>query len=79
MQEMQQSENQISTVSTAQGNASQTSAANGYWSSLEVLGQANLTYIVTQTRDKIVFVDQHAAHERVAFERLMNAWKGGKN
>lgn len=50
----------------------------GYWSSLEVLGQANLTYIVTQTRDKIVFVDQHAAHERVVFEKLMSAWKGGK-
>jgi DNA mismatch repair protein MutL len=49
-----------------------------YWSSLEVLGQANLTYIVTQARDKIVFVDQHAAHERVAFERLMTAWMGGK-
>lgn len=50
----------------------------GYWSSLEVLGQANLTYIVTQARDKIVFVDQHAAHERVVFEKLMSAWKGGK-
>lgn len=50
----------------------------GYWSSLEVLGQANLTYIVTQARDKIVFVDQHAAHERVVFEKLMTAWKGGK-
>lgn len=50
----------------------------GYWSSLEVLGQANLTYIVTQSRDKMVFVDQHAAHERVVFEKLMSAWKGGK-
>lgn len=53
-------------------------APRGYWSSLEVLGQANLTYIVTQTREKIVFVDQHAAHERVVFEKLMTAWKGGK-
>ncbi|QDK45157.1 DNA mismatch repair endonuclease MutL [Bdellovibrio sp. ZAP7] len=52
--------------------------SGGYWSSLEVLGQANLTYIVTQHRDKMVFVDQHAAHERVAYEKLMNAWKGGK-
>lgn len=52
--------------------------ARGYWSSLEVLGQANLTYIVTQSREKIVFVDQHAAHERVVFEKLMSAWKGGK-
>jgi len=50
----------------------------GYWSSLEVLGQAHLTYIVTQSQDKLVFVDQHAAHERVVFEKLMTAWKGGK-
>lgn len=53
-------------------------AQGGYWSSLEILGQANLTYIVTQSRDKMVFVDQHAAHERVVFEKLMAAWKGGK-
>jgi DNA mismatch repair protein MutL len=53
-------------------------AATKYWSSLEVLSQANLTYIVCQTRDRLVFVDQHAAHERVVFERLMNAWQGGK-
>lgn len=53
-------------------------AVRGYWSSLEILGQANLTYIVTQAQDKLVFVDQHAAHERVVFEKLMTAWKGGK-
>lgn len=53
-------------------------ASSGYWSSLEVLGQANLTYIICQHRDKLVFVDQHAAHERVVFERLMGAWRGGK-
>ena len=45
---------------------------------MEVLGQANLTYIICQHRDKLVFVDQHAAHERVVFERLMSAWRGGK-
>lgn len=55
-----------------------TPSGGGYWSSLEILGQANLTYIVTQSRDKMVFVDQHAAHERVVFEKLMTAWKGGK-
>lgn len=52
--------------------------AGTYWSSLEVLGQANQTYIVCQSRDKMVFVDQHAAHERVVYEQLMDAWKGGK-
>ncbi len=49
-----------------------------YWANLHVIGQAQLTYIVTQTDDRIVFVDQHAAHERVAFERLMKAWRDSK-
>ena len=46
----------------------------GHWSRLQVLGQADLTYIVTQSDHSILFVDQHAAHERVAFERLMQSW-----
>lgn len=48
-----------------------------YWSQLQVLGQANQTYIVTQSREQIVIVDQHAAHERVNFEKLMRRWQGG--
>ena len=48
----------------------------GYWSQLQVLGQMNLTYIVCQKADRMVLVDQHAAHERVAFEKLMSRWKG---
>lgn len=52
--------------------------ALGPWSKLQVLGQAHLTYIVCQSQEGLVFVDQHAAHERVAFERLMQAWKGGR-
>lgn len=45
------------------------------WSALQVLGQANLTYIVAQSSRGVMFVDQHAAHERINFERLMRAWK----
>lgn len=49
-----------------------------HWSLLQVIGQAGLTYLVCQSEKGIVLVDQHAAHERVAFERLMNSWKGNK-
>ena len=50
----------------------------GYWSSLYILSQAHLTYILAQTREAIVFIDQHAAHERVLYERLMLSWSTGK-
>lgn len=55
--------------------ASAASSSKGVWSRMEILGQAAHTYLVCQDGDRMVFVDQHAAHERVAFERLMKAWK----
>ena len=53
----------------------QDKVSSGVWSRLQVLGQAGLTYLVCQDEDRVVFVDQHAAHERVAYERLMRAWR----
>ncbi len=37
---------------------------------LRVLGQAHETYIVAEGPDGLYLIDQHAAHERVIFERL---------
>jgi DNA mismatch repair protein MutL len=36
-----------------------------------VLGQHRLTYIVASDGDELVLIDQHTAHERVRFERLL--------
>ncbi len=35
------------------------------------------TYIIAETRDGLLIVDQHSAHERVLFERLMRAFERG--
>lgn len=40
---------------------------------LRVVGQVSETYIVAEAPDGMYLVDQHAAHERVTFERLMRA------
>ncbi|MBQ7506755.1 MAG: DNA mismatch repair endonuclease MutL [Lachnospiraceae bacterium] len=36
-----------------------------------ILGQVFLTYWLVETGDRLLMVDQHAAHEKVIFERLM--------
>jgi len=38
---------------------------------MRVLGQVHRTYILAETEEGYVIVDQHAAHERVMFETLM--------
>ncbi len=38
--------------------------------------QVHANYIVSQTRDGLVIVDQHAAHERLVFEQMRKALSG---
>ena len=40
--------------------------------------QLHETYIVAQTGDGIVIVDQHAAHERLVYERMKQELEGGE-
>jgi DNA mismatch repair protein MutL len=58
------------------GNAFDTAGASDY-----PLGaaraQINDTFIIAETGDALVIVDQHAAHERIVYERLKRAFANG--
>jgi DNA mismatch repair protein MutL len=43
----------------------------------QVIGQLQDTFIVSASDDEVFFVDQHVAHERVLFERLLRELDAG--
>ena len=49
----------------------------GAFSRLRVIGQVFEGYLVCESGEALVVIDQHAAHERVMFERLRGAYAGG--
>ncbi len=51
---------------------------SGYFSSLNVIGQFHGAYILCQDEKELLLIDQHAAHERVAFERLKAEFAEGQ-
>jgi DNA mismatch repair protein MutL len=51
-------------------------AAHESLPSMRVLGQLADTYVVAETEDGLVLVDQHAADERVNYERLKARFEG---
>ena len=55
----------------------ETAAAYGRADLGRVLGQVQDTFVVAASEDEVFFVDQHAAHERVIYERLQSALDAG--
>jgi DNA mismatch repair protein MutL len=45
---------------------------------LRAVGQVNATYIVAEGPDGMYLLDQHAAHERVLYERFLTAVQDGR-
>jgi DNA mismatch repair protein MutL len=52
-------------------------ARGGFFASLTVLGRYLDEYLLCQDGEDLLIIDQHAAHERVAFERLKMQFAAG--
>ena len=44
----------------------------------EILGQVFQTYWIVRFEDKLLFVDQHAAHEKIKYENLLSSFHTGE-
>ncbi len=47
------------------------------FSELRLIGQLGATYLVCESEGSLLLVDQHAAHERIGFERLKRSYLSG--
>lgn len=43
----------------------------------KVIGQFFDTYLAIECGDKVIFIDQHAMHERIIYDRLVENWSSG--
>lgn len=60
-----------------EANIPQAKAMTAKLPSLSIIGQFNRTYIIAEAQDNLFIIDQHAAHEKVLFEKYMNEIKTG--
>ena len=64
-------------LSTPFQSGQEVAASAGYFSSLAVIGQFHSEYILCQSGTDLVIIDQHAASERVAYQRLKQQCSAG--
>lgn len=67
---------QVATLFAPPAAENPTPEPNGY-GSMTILGQFRGSYLVCQAGDDLVLVDQHAAHERIGFEKLCAQYRLG--
>src|SRR3989338_7161720 len=48
--------------------------SKGYFEALRFIGQIKSSYLLCEDQEELIFIDQHAAHERIAFERLKSQY-----
>jgi DNA mismatch repair protein MutL len=51
--------------------------SSGFFSALTVIGQFRRSFLLCEDANGLVIVDQHAAHERIGFERLKTQFLAG--
>ncbi len=47
----------------------------GYYANLKIIGQFHDSYILCQEQQDLILIDQHAAHERIGFEKLRTQYE----
>ena len=53
-------------------------SGTGFFSSLSIIGQFHSEYILAQAGEELLIIDQHAASERVAYQRLQQQFNNGQ-
>ena len=72
-------EAQIPHGSTLQDRSEETAIdfEEGFYSSLDILGQVGGSFIAACNKDALYLIDQHAAHERLLFNRIRRSLENG--